>query len=628
MSFESKYDKIYNYILDKIGRGEYSDGKIESENELCTLFNVSRPTVRQAIAKLESGGYVQRIKGSGVYTSLLKYRSIKGHKKRNLKKKIGFILPNITNRVFYDVFSEIETRLTQEDYKIILRTTNYSITAEEEAMQSISDENVDAIVMTASNSALPWANADLYKEITSSGVPFIFLNDSYFPDVISTDAIEIADKLTSVLVKNAHSKIICLLEANSVKSHAFYKGIIDHLMKYNVNLRNIKFCWYSPENPEDEINQINFHNYTACIAQNDQIAILVVEKTKSFPIPQRFSVVCLESTNNSSPLTCGVYPVKEASDSVIALIHSLTESNKFISQKPIPYYFNRGNTVDFSSKHNPFIAGDWADPYILADGDNYYLYPTTNWQSPKIYAFESKDLFHFKNPIEVFNSTSSGLNGAAWAPSVIHYKDLYYMVYCNENSLIFCYSDSPLGPFHYTSDVEINYNPLPFDPHMFIDDGNIYLVCGLVVCSLIPLEIDGYSIRQSGKSVPLTTYITGSDDIHKPESLKFNGGARLTKVKDKYLLTWFCYNTIDPRCQVRYAWGDKISGPYIPTQDNILIKGNNVIKGVSHAQIVQKDDEFYVFYNRLNTNAVKQERELCFERIQITDDGKIIAFPT
>ena len=81
-------------------------------------------------------------------------------------------------------------------------------------------------------------------------------------------------------------------------------------------------------------------------------------------------------------------------------------------------------------------------------------------------------MFHFKNPIEVFNSTSSGLNGAAWAPSVIHYKDLYYMVYCNENSLIFCYSDSPLGPFHYTSDVEINYNPLPSVSytHLFLGD--------------------------------------------------------------------------------------------------------------------------------------------------------------
>lgn len=628
MSTESKYEKIYKYILNKIRNGEYLDGKIESENILCKMFDVSRPTVRQAITKLESGGYVNRIKGSGVYTSFSKYKSLHTHKKKNTDKKIGVILPEITNPVIYEVFSQIESVLTGEECKVLLKTTNYSVVTEREAMLNLYNENVDIIIMTAANSSLPWINKKLYEEISASGIPFLFLSDSYGDDYIGTNDYEIANTLTRMITDNAHASIICLLEANSRRSYNFYDGIISCLTDYNVNLKNVHFLWYSPEDPENDIKNIDFHNYTACIAQNDSVASIVIEKAKSFPIPERLSVACIESIDTVSPLTSGIYPVEAVVNSVITAVHSLLESNIEAVNSIHNFSINHGNTVVFSSSHNPFIAGDWADPYILNDNGEYYLYPTTNWQNPKIYAFQSKDIFHWKNPIEVFNATSASINGAAWAPSVIHYKDLYYMVYCNESSLIYCYSQSPLGPFNHIEDVNIKYHPFPFDPHMFIDDGNIYLIYGMNCCYLVPLKIEGISIKQIGEAIPLTKYIIGSDSPTYYDILKFNGGARLTKINNKYLLTWFCYHTTDPRCQIKYAWSDNISGPYIPAKENILLKGNNVIQGVSHAQIVAKGNEYYVFYNRLNTNAVKQERELCFEKIEIMKDGKIISSPT
>jgi DNA-binding GntR family transcriptional regulator len=62
------YIQIKNHLLTKIESGEYKTGsKIPSENELCEEFNLSRPTVRQAISELVFEGKLQIIKGKGTF---------------------------------------------------------------------------------------------------------------------------------------------------------------------------------------------------------------------------------------------------------------------------------------------------------------------------------------------------------------------------------------------------------------------------------------------------------------------------------------------------------------------------------------------------------------------------------
>ncbi len=59
-------DRLYGQILEQIASGVLRSGdKLPSENELCRLFNVSRPVVRQALMRLQADGLVATRKGSG-----------------------------------------------------------------------------------------------------------------------------------------------------------------------------------------------------------------------------------------------------------------------------------------------------------------------------------------------------------------------------------------------------------------------------------------------------------------------------------------------------------------------------------------------------------------------------------
>jgi len=61
-------DKIYAHVVESILRGDYAKtGKLPTESSLADLFNVSRPTVREALSRLRSDGVVASRRGAGSY---------------------------------------------------------------------------------------------------------------------------------------------------------------------------------------------------------------------------------------------------------------------------------------------------------------------------------------------------------------------------------------------------------------------------------------------------------------------------------------------------------------------------------------------------------------------------------
>ncbi len=75
------YSQLKNLIIKKIESGEYpEESKIPSEQELCEQYDISRPTVRQAISELTSNGYLYKEKGKGTFVSRSKTKvSIKDY---------------------------------------------------------------------------------------------------------------------------------------------------------------------------------------------------------------------------------------------------------------------------------------------------------------------------------------------------------------------------------------------------------------------------------------------------------------------------------------------------------------------------------------------------------------------
>ena len=69
-SQQKLYVQMYSIIKDKIEQREWPAGsQISTEDELCTIYNVSKATVRMAIAELVRNGYLRKQQGKGTFVS-------------------------------------------------------------------------------------------------------------------------------------------------------------------------------------------------------------------------------------------------------------------------------------------------------------------------------------------------------------------------------------------------------------------------------------------------------------------------------------------------------------------------------------------------------------------------------
>ncbi len=129
------------------------------------------------------------------------------------------------------------------------------------------------------------------------------------------------------------------------------------------------------------------------------------------------------------------------------------------------------------------------DPFILIEGDTYYMYGTTDLHEdlqakPRFSVYTSKDLEEFEGPFAVFDGEGSGFwaDRDYWAAEVWKYNDKFYLFgsfksedHVRASQILM--ADSPMGPF-----VPISHKPVTpeawecLDGTLFIDNGRPYMV--------------------------------------------------------------------------------------------------------------------------------------------------------
>ena len=159
---------------------------------------------------------------------------------------------------------------------------------------------------------------------------------------------------------------------------------------------------------------------------------------------------------------------------------------------------NEKAEVEGNSYHNPIFAGDYPDPSILVDGEDYYIVHSSFEYYPGLTIYHSKDLVNW-TPV------ASALNkyiGSVWAPDLVKYKNKYYIYFPANNTNYVVVADSITGPWSEPIDLNIGN----IDPgHIADGQGNRYLYFsnggyvslsedGLTVTSELQHAYDGWPI--------------------------------------------------------------------------------------------------------------------------------------
>ena len=291
-----KYFQLMEDLKEQILSGEISAGeKLPSENELASRYQISRQTVRKAIAILENAGYVYAEHGRGTFCSELVRHTRMSH-------NIAVVTTYLSDYIFPRVIQGIDSVLTNHGYSIILKNTRNSRSQEARCLEELLQKDIDGMIIEPSKSQIYCRHINLYQKMDEFHIPYVLIQGCFTqmsdkPQVLMDDC-KGGYMITKYLLSLGHKNIIGVFKADDMQGQNRHKGYVMALQEAGILYNPDKVVWYYTEDrtihPYEGIQSMIKQKTVmdAVVCYNDQIAIEVIRalQENGLNVPQDVSV--------------------------------------------------------------------------------------------------------------------------------------------------------------------------------------------------------------------------------------------------------------------------------------------------------------------------------------------------
>ena len=263
---------------------------------------------------------------------------------------------------------------------------------------------------------------------------------------------------------------------------------------------------------------------------------------------------------------------------------------------------------------NPIFPGDYPDPSILRDGEDFYLVHSSFEYYPGLLIWHSTDLINWE---PVTNALHKYV-GSVWAPDLVKYEGKYYIYFPASNTNYVITADNIEGPW--SDPIELKVTMI--DPgHVVDDQGNRFLFFSSG--SYVPLSKDGLSISGEIK------HSYDGWEIPREWSIECfcMEGPKLFKKGDYYYLTVAEGGTAGPATghMVISARSKSLEGPWENSPSNPILRTKDKSErwwSVGHGTIF--DDakgNWYMIFHGYENGYYNKGRQTMLVPIEWTEDG-------
>ncbi len=354
-----KYQEIIDDIKSKILSGEYSVGEqIPTESAMQEMYKVSRHTVRKAILELANEGFLRSKKGSGTYVSN-QYQSKSG--RNSNKKTIGVITTYISDYIFPSIIRGIEDRLNEDNYSLLLASTNNEIEQEKKALELMLSSGIDGLIVEPTKSNLYNPNISYYLSLKKQEIPFIMIN-AYYRELdvpfLCLDDVQSSYLATNELISKGHTQIGLIAKMDDLQGKYRMKGYIKALDKARLPFQpDLVLPFNTETKPDLSTNLKDFLNnhkdeLTAIVCYNDEVGFELVNVCRQLGIsvPDKLSIIGQDNSyiakNANIKLTTLTHPQEQMGrDAADWVIKKLQGKNDLPNQTYYHPMLIEGETV-------------------------------------------------------------------------------------------------------------------------------------------------------------------------------------------------------------------------------------------------------------------------------------------
>ncbi|MCX7987542.1 MAG: family 43 glycosylhydrolase [Bacteroidales bacterium] len=263
---------------------------------------------------------------------------------------------------------------------------------------------------------------------------------------------------------------------------------------------------------------------------------------------------------------------------------------------------------------NPIFSGDYPDPSLLVDGENYYLVHSSFEYYPGLTIWHSKDLINWRPLVSALKQYV----GSVWAPDLVKYHDRYYIYFPANGTNYVIVADSIKGPWSEPIDLKIGN----IDPGHVVDDkGNRYLYFSSG--GYVPLTDDGLKIAGE------FSHVYNGWPIPREWSIECfcMEGPKLFKYGNYYYLTVAEGGTAGPATghMVISARSKSPLGPWENSPYNPIIRAKSDSEkwwSVGHATIFEgNDNKWWMIFHGYEKGYYNMGRQTLLAPIEWTNEG-------
>lgn len=263
---------------------------------------------------------------------------------------------------------------------------------------------------------------------------------------------------------------------------------------------------------------------------------------------------------------------------------------------------------------NPIFSGDYPDPSILREGDDFYLVHSSFEYYPGLLIWHSTDLINWT---PVTNALHKYV-GSVWAPDLVKYDGKYYIYFPASGTNYVVSADNIAGIW--SDPVELNVSMI--DPGHVVDEkGNRYLYFSSG--SYVPLSKDGLSITGD------ITHSYEGWEIPRDWTIECfcMEGPKLFQRGDYYYLTVAEGGTAGPATghMVISARSKSPLGPWENAPHNPVLRAKSSEDkwwSVGHSTIFNdSNDNWYMIFHGYEKGFYNMGRQTMIVPIEWTEDG-------
>lgn len=334
-----KYQQVIEWIKDRMSSGELSGGdKLESENEISSLFGISRQTIRHALELLVQEGILERIQGSGTYVKDIRAREEGG---RELSKTVTIISTYVDGYIFPRILQSMVRVLEDAGFAAHIMFTNNHLETEKKLLVRMLEENSrDPLIVEPVMSGMPNPNLKYYRRLKARGIPVLFFHSYYqeldIPHISMND--EMAGRAaTEYLIENGHTKIAGIFKTDDGQGHRRYKGYLKALLHADIEIREENISWIDTQDVKKFENVFQkvaerLKGCSACVCYNDEVAheLTKILQKNGIQIPEDLSLISIDNSElvglNPVPLTSVTHPMEALGNRVAESMLRLIEN--------------------------------------------------------------------------------------------------------------------------------------------------------------------------------------------------------------------------------------------------------------------------------------------------------------